>query len=303
MKTLFLPQDTKDPIKLADWLELKALLAHDKNASFGDLSSALRLTGNYDSDLEIDEMAGQVWGELYDRVKFAGGGYPFEVEPSYVQLSSDVSFSPYYIFCLCLSFWGTEINAPRKWFEDLACLAAQNYIGGEGFSFGFPRSKPLPTQFAKAVDYLCQEIREGTCYKKSRKNSTKKSSSKKNPETAKDGGIDVVVWKNFPDHKESKLILFGQCASNMYWSEMRDKLSDLDPKAFCDTYMQDQPLSPIVKAFFTPICISDEHWEICSRRAGLVFDRCRIAYWAHKNTTSHFNITPYVEWIKRLGID
>lgn len=300
MKTLFLPQDTKDPIKLADWLELKALLAHDKNASFGDLSSALRLTGNYDSDLEIDEMAGQVWGELYDRVKFAGGGYPFEVEPSYVQLSSDVSFSPYYIFCLCLSFWGAENSnklAPRKLFEDLACLAAQNYIGGEGLTFGFPRTTPLPAEFDKAIDYLCEKIGEGIGYKPPLP-ITKKSAS-----NAKDDGLDIVVWKKFPDKKMSKFILFGQCASNMYWSEMRDKLSDLDPPAFCGTWMQDQPLSPIVKAFFTPTCISNEHWEMCTRRAGLVFDRCRIAYWAHQNIASPFNITPYVEWIKRLGID
>lgn len=299
MRTLSLPRDTKDPIKLADWLELKALLAHDKNASFGDLSSALRLGSTYDSDLEIDEMAGQVWGELHNRVKFAGGGYPFKIEPSYVQLSSDVSFSPYYIFCLCLSFWGAENNDPRKWFEDLACLAAQNYIGGEGLTFGFPRAPEITSpEFAQAINDLCKKMGEGLGYKPPlafRKNSTKKSTL-----NTKDGGVDIVAWKNFPDHKESKLILFGQCASNMYWDGMRDKLSDLDPKAFCETYMQDQPLSPIIKAFFTPNCISDDHWEECSRRAGLVFDRCRVAYWAHQDVTSRFDITPHINWIKSL---
>lgn len=299
MKILSLPREKKDPMRLADWLELKALFAHDKNASFGDLSSALRLSGTYDSDLEIDEMAGQVWGELYDRVKFAGDGYPFRVEPSYVQLPPDVSFSPY-IFCLCLSFWGAENSdklAPRKLFEDLACLAAQNYIDGEGLTFGFPRTTPLPAEFDKAIDYLCEKIGEGIGYKPPLP-ITKKSAS-----NTKDDGLDIVAWKKFPDKKMSKLILFGQCASNMYWSEIRDKFSDLDPYAFCGTWMQDQPLSPIVKAFFTPTCIGNEHWEMCSRRAGLVFDRCRIAYWTQQPIYSGFNTAPYAVWVQSLLVD
>ena len=33
------------------------------------------------------------------------------------------------------------------------------------------------------------------------------------PSQLKDGGIDVIAWKDFPDKLPGKLYLLGQCAS------------------------------------------------------------------------------------------
>jgi hypothetical protein len=72
--------------------------------------------------------------------------------------------------------------------------------------------------------------------------------------------------------------MFGQCASGNDWAS---KLGELQPSAFWGQWMQDSPISPyLIRSFFVPHRIERRKWELIARKAGLLFDRCRIASWA-----------------------
>lgn len=302
---LELPSELKEPIKLADWMELLALTSPDKNSSYGDLSSALRRTAAYEfneddiesdyprQDEQIDEMCGEVFNEIFHRAKAAGHSYPFTISSSgsVLNVKTQASLEQYtaYTFCLCLSYFGsplgTAANVPRRLFEDLSKYAAKNFIHGDAVKMSPPRTD-LPSSFADAVTELCSMLGEGDGYKQQRE-------SRIQPQ---DDRLDIVAWRHFPDRYPSKLIMFGQCASNKYWEDWKKKLSELQPREFCEQWMISVPAPPPIKSFFVPHCIDQGRWVYATRYAGVIFDRCRIALWAH-NT---FDYEKHVSWIKTV---
>jgi hypothetical protein len=93
----------------------------------------------------------------------------------------------------------------------------------------------------------------------------------------KDDKVDLVAWKVFRDRRTSKLVMFGQCASGNNW---KDKFAELQADEFWAQWMQDGKISPLIRSFYVPHRIDNAQWDYTARRTGLLFDRCRIAYWA-----------------------
>lgn len=270
------PRDLRDPVELADWLELKALSSRDGNASKADLSSLLKRAGGYDPAHElqaVDEMSVAAFGELDSRPKAAGASYPFTVAPPLISVKANaLTRFPAYIFCLCLSAWRwikpTERpeNA-RQLFEDLCCFAAKNFLGGEVLRLASPR-EPALSEFSTALDKLCLLVGEGGGYRKGQPTNAKK-----------DDTLDVVAWKDFPDGRYGKVVLFGQCASGGNWM---DKRSELQPDAFMGQWLEQIFTVDCVKALFIPHRIHKDGWEETARKGGIPFDRCRVSYWAQQ---------------------
>lgn len=275
--------DLTDPLRLADWLELYALLSADCNSSQGDLESALRTASHSEilDDDSIELKSLEVFEELEQRCNASGEAYPFDLDYRGVLClkSGDWTHFPAYIFCLCLSYYPlAETRVGPMLFEDVSCLAARGYLQGEAIRFGSPRIE-LPPSFADAVTELCGLIGEGEGYR------DQPSLDRK------DDTLDLVAWKDFADSRPSKVLLFGQCAAGKDWSS---KLGELEPSRFWKQWMQVGPVSPDpVKSFFTPYRIDQRKWEYYARQAGLLFDRCRIAYWAHQEAGNH---APVVKW-------
>ena len=72
---------------------------------------------------------------------------------------------------------------------------------------------------------------------------------------------------------------FGQCATGSDWT---DKLTQLQPEAFCGMWMLDTPAVAPVRLFFVPFRIERRRWLDAARRGGIIFDRCRIAVHARR---------------------
>ena len=271
------PRALTDSVELADWLELKALSSRDGNASKADLASLLKRAGGYDpakNTEAVEQLCLAVFSELETRPKAAGDSYPFIVTPPVIRVKPKaVEMFPAYVFCLCLSAW-RWINAKerpgnaRQLFEDLSCFAARNFIGGEVLRFASPRDAGL-TQFSKAIDRLCELVGEGGAYRVGQPQAAKK-----------DDTLDVVAWRHFPDSRQGKLILFGQCASGGDWQAKR---SELQPKDFIGQWIRDAFTVDCIRVFFVPHRIRTDVWEETSRKAGIPFDRCRVCYWAHQD--------------------
>jgi hypothetical protein len=290
---LRLPLPATDELQLADWLELHVLASPDRNSSYVDLERTLRREGIIpdDDDESMERQLQDVSVELERRAIAAGRAYPFALTERSVVLKDTVDRYVPYIFCLCLSFFADQVSNrrpyPRRMFEYLSCEAARNFVGGEVIRFGFPRQpQDLPPEFDLAVDELCKRIKEGTQFRKRRTSSSK------------DDGLDVIAWRDFPDQADGKLLLVGNCASGKDWNV---KLTELNPSGFCEKWMFETPVSiraGLVKAFFVPRRIKLSNWKDTSRDAGVIFDRCRIAYWASAKDELESK-QEYLKWIQR----
>ena len=263
-----------DILKWADWLELSAVHRADHSSSRGDIEGALRLSGYQDGQEAIENRCNDVFFELLDRSSSAGEAYPFTVMPSLLEAKGAVDDYPAYFFCLCLSYAGWNKKKGQgqiaaRMFEDLSCVAAKAYIGGDVARFAYQRKggkSGLPKGFREAIAGLAIGLAEGEGCVHAPARSTK------------DDALDVVAWRHFPDRQAGKLLLVGQCASGEDWV---GKLNDLNPIATTNEWMIRPIISPMLRAMFIPHRIRREEWERCSRRAGVIFDRCRLAHWVH----------------------
>jgi hypothetical protein len=284
MSPLVVPSATADPVTHADWLELQALTAQDRNSSVQDLASALRRAGSgeelEDEGIanETDDRGGETtepiaeaaFTEIEDRSKGCSGAYPFSVGTSFLEVTPRFR-DPVYLFLLLLSYFGKDAGPPglnaAQLFEEVSGVVMTNCLGGransvETIQFGFPR-RIGPAGFKAAVDDLCARVGEG-------------GGSKHQPtlRDQKDAALDLVSWRAFPDKRRAMVMAWGQCATGSDW---KAKLSDLQPQAWCTTWLHEMPLVLPLRAFFVPHRIGDTHWDASAAKAGVLFDRCRIA--------------------------
>lgn len=153
MSRLQLPRSPTDVLKLADWLEVLALISADENSSKGDLEEALRASSvlerssSENTDELIEKKCIDVFSEIEQRILSSGAAYPYQLEGGVLQLTPDRAKSHPYLFCLCLSYfdWSTPGSAkkagidPRLLFEELCSVAAAHYTSGESMTFGTSR--------------------------------------------------------------------------------------------------------------------------------------------------------------------
>jgi hypothetical protein len=288
------PSDLTDVIQLADWVELLAIVADDRNSSKGDLDQLLRRAGMFEGgarpiDEAIEAHSLSVFSVLEHRAKLLGEFYPFKITAGVVACSPPFTekLLPY-VFCLCLAYLGeihsTKRLKPRLMFEELSAFAASAYLGGDQFLFGTSRSRDgdQTKRFKDAVTSLCHFVGEGSAFRSQ-------------PGLAKkDDHVDVVIVKHFMDRGTSKLVLFGQCASGVHWPS---KISELQPTKFWDHWMEQSRVSEILRSFFVPFSIDPKKWDYHARYAGLLFDRLRIAYWASQSQHMAINSARFSAWI------
>lgn len=288
MPTLTAPSASEGREVHADWLELRALKAADHNSSIQDLVQEIRRTGTIEA-IEPDDqpddpqdrgaektqiVAEDAFAEIDDRHTSCGGPrgtYPFRLRPQYIELRPNLSQSVY-LFLLALSWFGKDAGPEgtdgARLFELLCVHAAMTYFGGvasrvESYHFGAPR-RSTPRSFKIALDEMCHQMGEGQGCRTDRSNLRDQ----------KDAKLDLTVWRPFHDKRPGKLMGFGQCATGHDWT---DKLTHLQPEAFCGMWMLDTPAVTPVRLFFVPLRIEQRRWLDATRQGGIIFDRCRIA--------------------------
>jgi hypothetical protein len=262
-----LPLPLGDTLALADWLEVETILQTDGDASAGDLERVLAREA-VDRE-QIEPLCQSVMAEVRSRAAHAGLAYPFSVVGNRLDLRGTEKERAAYVFCLCLSVvpWETKkkktkgIIDPEHLFEDLCRHAAARYLQGRAVKLSPPRDE-LPGPFAEAIHKLCEHVGEGQGYREQRE-----------VLSPQDDAVDVIGWRSFADQRAGKLVLFGQCASGRKWE---DKKNDLQPQTFCVQWMLELPPSQLLKAMFVPHRVSPDKWEYLTRRAGIIFDRCRL---------------------------
>jgi hypothetical protein len=274
-----LPKDSQNKIKLADWLEINALLDVDHSSSTEDLSSLLKI--EY-SDNQIEPLRTDVSSELLSRMRKIGDAYPFSFNGKLLKIKNAKSFKKQftYLFCLFVSYVGLDKGSKelKIWdskkisglFEKISTIVARNFLSckevdAQSLQFGAPRAewKKETRPFKKALEVLRTMINEGDI----KSNSTSGQ--------RKDAGLDIIAWRQFPDGRKSKLFLLGQCAAG---NNFKDKKRDIEELR---QYYSFWDMPGIIFSFFVPHEVDESDWQIFYYpETGILFDRSRIAFWA-----------------------
>jgi len=281
---------------IADFAEIECLRRADGNVSMLDISRIIQRQGDGvdDGEESISSHVSDAFAELESRSQHCGPDddrYPFEIsdDGSLLQLREcqleDAPYAAAYFYLLLAT--RMNMNTERhqggedatKLFELFCREVAIRYWGGPGDSiqaivFGTGRlAGSLDDEaaldrrgFTAAVDDLCRKLGEGYGF---RNDNTSRI-------TAKDGKLDVVVWRPFADGRAGQLIGFGQCKTGTHW---QNDLTKLRPEGFYTKWVRKHPgVLPIRMYFITDRVIA--RWYDHCVDAGIVFDRCRIMEYA-----------------------
>lgn len=191
--------------------------------------------------------------------------YPFILTGEGIELRDSVS--PAYVFQLLVSLGSVDDHhdgtTVYKLFEELSAEAAGRYLGDTRTTvvFGWPRLT-LPRGFRDAVTSLLGLLREGEARE-----------DREGLGQSKDDGLDIVAWREFPDRRASKLILFGQCAAGRRW---REKARDLRADDWCKNNLTRPFAVNPIPAFFVPRALSEKDANYYGVNQ-ILLDRCRIS--------------------------
>jgi len=310
------PTENDTRSKIADWLELEALFSPRRTSSKGDLVNAFDIADDargsrYSHDEYTGEQLDQgileeprqallesVFEELDFREACLGDSYPFSVDArrQIVRTAFDEDSvhagQVAYSFCLLTTalrermISGLDAQAETEQemallFQVCACLAAGGYFGGAVCSFGFPRE--TGDAFLPALQAAYRRFGHGD---------VKPAIEEGHPAATKDGGIDVIAWRDHPDRLPAKLYSLGQCASGRNW---KSKPVSSEVGQFHGTWFTTWPSQHYVPALYIPFLIHDEIEEptyesfsevrkrtvaFHERKFGVIFDRLRIAHHA-----------------------
>jgi len=285
---------------LADWMELQTLASprHRTNDSeliaIGQVESDPDEDDTIEADAHLENLAAEVFDELDRRSKATNGCYPFTINDAGTMLllrDGTLESGPYaYLFCLLVSefrrqqmiarsvFAPVESEVPHL-FQVCSTVAAAGLLRGAAVSFGSPR--PDGSGFLTALRRTYEErMREGRTEHSARPGVTSHT---------KDGGIDVIAWRDFPDGLPGKLYLLGQCASG---SGYPSKGTRSFIGSFHGDWFNVAPASPPIEALFIPFMLDHDltvrrsetlsvaragRYLSLTRDLGVILDRCRIA--------------------------
>jgi hypothetical protein len=287
------PETDDRLVNLADWVEIRALLEADGNASQEDLARALQRTYSM-ADTEARTLAGDVFKELKDResvcVPLAGKGraweYPYRLNPSgnllsmRTKLTAQSRAGMLYSFLLVASRADMDSQRklenldPTKLFEQLCADVLLSFWGGKtelsgALVFGTARKKAKHNhQFHANIEHLCTQLRDGRGMKPGAKTPG-----------AGDGKLDVVVWRIFSDGRSGGLIGFGQCKTGIHW---KTHLTRLQPRHFCGKYFQEPLILDPICVYMVPHRVDGSEWNSHTSEArALLLDRCRLVQYGY----------------------
>jgi hypothetical protein len=287
-------------VNLADWVEMKAVLEADGNASQEDLARAISRAYSM-NETNAKGLAADVFKELADRYTAcapiegmaSGYEYPFVLNDTGNLLSMRTPLSTrtkagiIYLFLLTAS--RADMDAQRKMngldptviFERLCADVLINFWGGrsalaDSIVFGTARKKAAHNnKFQSNIEHLCLTLREGRGMKVGAK-----------LPGAGDGKLDVVVWRIFADGRSGGLVGFAQCKTGIHW---KTHLTKLQPEAFTRSYLKQPLIIHPIRVYMVPHRLEEKEWDDHSLHGGLLLDRCRMVQYGYKISADVFD--------------
>lgn len=220
---------------IADWIETSVLVS--SSGHFGrDKLDDLAATDIGATSMKV-AMALEIMSK---RASVLGPSYPFVVSDMAV-LRRKRRDAAYYAALLFLTpgsvarqtVRASETAEMSELLEEITEAALANFWGpgGRALSFGYPSKHGRPEAFDQAVVWLASQIglEPGRGYR---------------PPRRKDGGVDVVAWRQFADRRPGFPVALAQCTIQ---AETFTKTTDVDLRLWASWLAMDvDPLSLLV---------------------------------------------------------
>lgn len=247
---------------LADWLETTLLVRH--GAPLG-VDAVQRLSS--EEAAATPAQAQLAMNIMRRRADILGESYPFELFEWAVRARPGAATTPYAALLLLTPDSPSRQLLNRKPTAEMAVLferitekAVARLWGGNGraLRFGWPSDAGRPPEFYGAIEWLALNmgLAVGAGYR---------------PPRRKDGGVDVVGWRPFPDARSGFPIVLVQCTLQ---SDILAKATDVDARLWATwLVLDDEPQT----ALAVPQTIqSGTDWDQLALH-GAIFERLRIA--------------------------
>jgi hypothetical protein len=195
--------------------------------------------------------------------------YPFRISEDYLQVDTGAQEFPYtsLLTMTATSPFGqlvdlshAEFEASAIQFEKITEEAIRSLLGpgSKALRFGYPNELGRPSGFQEAMVWLAEqlEVELGDSYR---------------PPKRKDGGVDVIGWKPFPDNKSGMPVLFVQCTLQR---DFTDKAADIELRHWSGWIKLQTP--PTTVLAIPGHVAGHEKWEEISARS-MILDRFRLA--------------------------
>jgi hypothetical protein len=246
---------------IADWIE--TVLLRDRTGSAGNTAIEARAAQEIGAGAAA---VGLALTTLERRSQLLGPRYPFEVTQVGIRLREGATTSPY-VALLLLTPGGLarQVASPMPTpamatlFERISCRAMIGLlgVGSRAIRFGWPSDLGRPPEFPAAIRWLAREmhISPGTAFR---------------PPRRKDGGVDVVAWRPFPDGRSGFPVVLVQCTLQQ---DVVTKANDIDVRNWSGWLTLDaNPSTALAVPGTIP---ADESWNEIAAKS-LVLDRIRL---------------------------
>lgn len=248
--------------RIADWIEIALLVRGSRPLGIDPLHTFFEKSRGLEPQRVNTGLR-----EMDRRSRVLGERYPFVIHGEYAVQCRQAAESSTYAAMLLLAP-GNPVReyinpAPDESmaviFED-AVVAATSALWGESgkaLRFGWPSDIGRPPEFDLAIQWLAAKIgvKVGHGYRQPRR---------------KDGGVDVVAWRPFPDRRTSFPILLVQCTLQ---ENLVAKGMDVDTRLWSSWLSMD---TDPATALATPTVLSSgPTWDELALKH-MVLDRLRI---------------------------
>lgn len=250
-----------------DWMEASALFMGTE-VTGSDVVDILRENSIYKSQDFAWELVGDAFAVVTERARVLGAGYPFSIDNDTLTARSDWTAATPYAFCLVLSLayshptwaaqFGRDYTQQGDLFELLSAESVASLLGWTVHRTGW--SKTTTAGLRKVAKDVAETLGEFTG-----------ELTRWTRQEGKEGGLDLVSYKAFPDGRPGMPTLLWQCASGRDWNQ-KLKTPDLRLWEKAVTFT----ISP-KKGFSMPFALDDKAFQYHANLVdGLLLDRCRL---------------------------
>ena len=270
------PMNLNRPI-MGDWLEASALFcgAEFSQSDVADILVEQGVIGLGDADPTEGEqdvanaIAEEGWSEMRSRMDASGGAKTFDVAGDRITTNGDWRDDPVRAFLVLLSLmplypkWANacrEVGQQGSLFEAVSAKACERiFEGWQVYHAGWSANGP------KTVAQIVADL-VGLMGVRGNPNLGEWA-----PKAAKDGGLDILCFRAFPDQRECVPYFAIQCASGANWTTKLHQPATGKWKTWLDSAFEP------TRALMIPFVVDRvEMGQRCLEIAGPLFDRNRV---------------------------
>lgn len=206
----------------SDWVECSALF-HEGSISKADVQDCFSEINSFDSESTPSTVA-DIWSEIERRKRILGRCCPVSIKGNRITAEDWRNYAAY-SFCLLLSYSKSNREWKQKFCKDyqtqgalferisaaaLICILKNWEVSQTGWS------KTTPVGIKRKIQQITKDLGE------------KKGPDDPRP-VDKDGGVDILCYRQFPDKRGNYPVFFVQSTTGRNWKNKRNEIEHAMP--------------------------------------------------------------------------